>query len=140
MKDTSPVYIIDDDQDDQDAIKDIFKELDLKNPLLFFDSGKEMLTCLKSSDLTPFLILCDVNIPEMNGFELRQKLLEDKDLNYKCVPFIFWSTYANNNQIKKAYDLSVHGFFIKGKNFSEMKNSFKILFAYWNESKQPDEV
>ena len=132
-----PVYIIDDDLDDQEFILEIFEELQIKNKLFFFNSSREVLIHLKTVETTPFLILCDVNIPQMDGYELRRNLLEDKKLVYKTIPFIFWSNVASNNQIKKAFDLSVHGFFIKGKNYEELKNSLKIIFAYWQESQHP---
>ncbi|WP_348250914.1 response regulator, partial [Salmonella enterica] len=35
----------------------------------------------------PDLIISDVMMPEMDGFEFRKKLLEDKDL--KSIPFVF---------------------------------------------------
>ncbi|MEO5995889.1 MAG: response regulator [Chitinophagaceae bacterium] len=138
MNEGYPIYIVDDDQDDQEFVKEIFGELKIKNQLCFFNNGKDVLSHLKTLNHTPFLILCDVNIPLMDGFELRKLLLDDETLVYKSVPFIFWSNVASNAQIKKAYDLAVHGFFVKGKNYAELKTSLQNIFAYWKESKQPE--
>ena len=138
MNDVSPIFIVDDDVDDQEFIREIFGELEIKNQLCFFNNGKDVLAHLKSLSPKPFLILCDVNIPIMDGFELRKLLLDDQNLAYKSVPFIFWSNFASNTQVKRAYDLSVHGFFIKGKNYAELKTSLKSIFDYWQESKHPE--
>ena len=135
---TNPVFIVDDDTDDHDFIKESWKELGFPNPLLFFTNGEEALNELKVNKTTPFLILCDVNVFPMNGFELRAKLLEDASLTHKSIPFIFWSTYASNEQIKKAYALAAHGFFIKGNTIQELKEELFEMMMYWQKSKQPE--
>lgn len=139
MVQNSPIYLVDDDEDDQGFIKDILADLKIENSLLFFNTGKEMLQFLKTTKEQPFLILCDVNIPVMDGFELRKELLADEKLASKSIPFIFWSTAATSNQIKKAYDLAVHGFFIKGTTYGEMSSSLKNIINYWKDSKHPEQ-
>lgn len=138
MVQNSPIYLVDDDMDDQGFLKDILVDLKIENPLLFFNTGKEVLEFLKTTKEPPFIILCDVNIPVMDGFELRKELLADEKLAWKSIPFIFWSTAATNNQIKKAYDLAVHGFFIKGTNYGELSSSLNNIINYWKDSKQPE--
>src|SRR5688572_25373464 len=110
---TAPVFLVDDDLDNYEIMEVIFKELGYKNELIHFQNGEALLGYLKHVHSKPFLILCDVNIPIMDGFELKEKILEDGKLNYKSIPFIFLSTIASEAQIKKAYDLGGHGFFIK---------------------------
>jgi DNA-binding NarL/FixJ family response regulator len=134
---TGAVYIIDDDIDDHHLINEIWKELNLPNQLLFFSSAIDMIDHLSSAQRAPFIIICDINLPKMDGFELRQRLLESGDKNFKSVPFIFWSTHASEAQISKAYDLSAHGFFIKGTNFEQMKESFRNIISYWQTSRMP---
>lgn len=134
---TNPVFIVDDDTDDQDFVRECWKELGYENPLLFFESGEGLINELMAHNTVPFLILCDVNIPRMGGFGLKAKLLEEESLNHKSVPFIFWSTQASNEQIKKAYALSAHGFFIKGNTVKDLKESLSEIMNYWQKSKQP---
>jgi DNA-binding NarL/FixJ family response regulator len=96
-----------------------------------------MIEHLRYAERAPFIIICDVNLPKMDGFELRKKLLETGSRKFRSVPFIYWSTYASDAQILKAYDLSAHGFFIKGTNFNEMKESFEYIIKYWTKSMMP---
>ena len=134
----SPVFIVDDDRDDRYLVDEIWKELDLKNPLLFFNTAKELLTHMKlNPDKPPFIIISDVNLPEIDGFKLREILLNDESAKYKSIPFLFWSVKASQRQIKKAYDLSAHGFFIKENTVEEIKNTFKTIIQYWLKSKIP---
>ena len=114
---TAPIYIVDDDAEDEDLIKEAFVELGIRNELKFFRSAASILEELKKQAEVPFIIISDVNLPKMDGFQLREKILNDADIADKTIPFIFWSTSASEAQIKKAYDLSVHGFFLKSRTF-----------------------
>ena len=85
----------------------------------------------------PFLIISDINLPRMNGFELREKILKEASMSDKTIPFIFWSTTASEAQVKQAYELSAHGFFIKGRTFRELKEELGEIVRYWTMSLAP---
>ena len=138
MKADSPIFIVDDDEDDQTVISDVCEELKLSNPLVFFTRAEKLLSYLKENSIIPFIIISDVNLPGMDGFELRKSIIENEDIRYKSIPFIFWSGKASKKQIQKAYDLSSHGFFIKEDNFEALKSSFKRIIDYWYKSEQPE--
>ena len=132
-----PVFIVDDDVEEHDIIKEILQELNVQNPVLFFETGDAVLDHLEKDPTNPFLIICDVNLPLMDGFTLRQRFADENTLHYKSIPFIFWSTTASNDQIKKAYDYGAHGFFFKGHSYAEIKDSLSTIIAYWMSSKAP---
>jgi CheY-like chemotaxis protein len=131
------ILIVDDDTDDRELLEDAWKELDLDNELIFFNTGDEVLRYLKEEKRSPFLILCDVNIPKMDGFELKAKLLQDSEVNYKSIPFVFWSSLASPAQIQKSYDLGGNGFFVKENTFDGLKQSLLHIVEYWKQSKVP---
>ena len=133
----SPILIIDDDSDDRQLLKDAWQDLGYPNQLLFFHKGEDLLHYLTTEKTIPFLILCDVNIPRMDGFQLKTKLFEDPTTNYKSIPFIFWSSKVSNKQIQRAYDLGVNGFFEKGTSFEEIKQSLQDIVNYWQKSIVP---
>lgn len=133
-----PVLIVDEDADDKEFLLDAWADLKYENPLIFFSNGEDALHYLKTEKTTPFLILCDVNLPKISGFELKEKLLQESIINYKSIPFVFWSTAATNAQIKKAYDLGGVGFFLKGNNYDELKQSLVDIVNYWIKSKVPE--
>ena len=132
-----PVVIVDDDDDDKEIIELVWRELPYKNELVFFRTGEQVLKFLNTEDVVPFLILCDVNIPKMDGFELKKRLLADDNLNYASIPFIFWSSVASNAQIKKSYDLGGNGFFVKEDKINYIKTFFSSIMEYWIKSKTP---
>ncbi len=132
-----PIYIIDDDLDDKEIVQEVWNKIGLKNKLVFFNSGEELIKRLNQDVQNPFLIICDINLPKMNGFEIREKLLSDPETKYKTVPFIFWSNSASHSQIKKAYDLAAHGMFIKGSTMEELEKTFIRIVEYWQVSLKP---
>lgn len=134
---TGPILIINDDLDDQEFFKEAWKELEFTNQLKFFTNAKELLNYLKQDKTIPFLIISDLYLHDMNGLELKKKLLEDSYLNYRTIPFVFFSDTASNAQIEKSYDLGSHGFFIKEKNIKEIKNTLADIVKYWQKSKTP---
>ncbi len=135
---TAPILIVDDDLDDQEFLQEAWEELAFPNELIFFSNAEEVLNYLKQEVTVPFLIISDVNLPKMNGFELKKKLLEDDSVNYKTVPFVFFSNTATNTQIEKSYDLGGNGFFIKGQNMLEIKKTLTDIVNYWQKSKAPE--
>ena len=106
-----PIFIVDDDIDDHDLVKELVKELGYSNEVVSFFHGEQLLKHIETIESNPFIIICDVNLPGMDGFELRKKLEAHKSFKYKSVPFIYWSNLASQKQIKQAYDAGGHGFF-----------------------------
>jgi DNA-binding NarL/FixJ family response regulator len=131
------VWIIDDDKDDQVMVREVWKELNLENELVFLESAGAVLRHLAVIDTAPFIIICELNLPGINGFELREKMLATNSKIFKSVPFIFWSTFISESQIVQAYDLSIHGIFIKDTSFEELKKTFLYILHYWLKSKMP---
>ena len=136
----NPIIVIDTDDDDVAFIKMAMEQLKIERPIHFMNSGAELAAYLHSNAPPPFLVLCDVNLPGEDGFELRKRLTEKSDINYKSVPFIFWSNSASEHQIQYAYDLPAQGFFIKPSTFEELCSEFGIIINYWEKSRHPKQV
>lgn len=135
---TEPILIVDGDKDEWEFLQDAWEGLEYPNELIFFSDAEEVLSYLKKEKIIPFLIICDINLHKMNGFELKKKLLEDNLINYKSIPFVFFSNTATKAQIEKSYDLGSNGFFIKGKSMEEIKNTLIDIVNYWGRSKTPN--
>lgn len=138
MKITGPIIVVDDDQDDHDLLKDVCQNLGVCHFLKFFYNGMAVLKYLKTSEERPFIILCDINMPNVNGLELRRSIMEDEKVRQKSIPFVFFSTSASESQVKEAYeDLTVQGFFLKEGSFTELEKTMRLIFEYWGKCKHP---
>jgi len=88
----------------------------------------------------PFIIFSDINMPILNGMELREKVHENEDLRLKSIPYLFFSTSAEQQYVVDAYSKSIQGFFIKPNSFSEIRNTIKIIVDYWSSCVSPNYV
>jgi CheY-like chemotaxis protein len=137
MPKTGPIIIVEDDHDDQQVLKEVFEELKLPNILRFFNSCVEALNYLLTTIERPFLIISDINVPAMNGFELKEKINQNEQLRRKNIPFIFLSTTSEILTIAKAYDLYAQGYFIKPVKLLEIKEMMLKIVDYWKISSRP---
>jgi CheY-like chemotaxis protein len=134
---TEPIIIVEDDVDDQFLLKRIFERIGLDSELLFFSDAKEALNYLQTTRKKTFLILCDINMPGMNGLEFRSRINNDEPLRKKCIPFVFLSTSARQEDVTIAFDMTVQGFFQKEARFEDMEEAIRCIIMYWLKSKSP---
>ncbi len=139
MNKNGPVVVIEDDEDDQYMLGEIFKKLDYKNKIVFFKDGNTALEHLNKTDVIPFLILSDINMPKINGFELRLKVQTNEQLHIKCIPYLFFTTSSTKQAVIDAYALSVQGFFVKPDSFDKLECTIKKIMEYWQECIAPSE-
>jgi CheY-like chemotaxis protein len=140
MNISGPIIIVDDDEDDHDIIKAICKKLGICDFLMFFNSGIDLLKFLRTSNQRPFVILCDINMPAMDGLAVRKLIESDPYLKSKSVPFIFFSTSSTKEQIRTAYDMTVQGYFVKGITLEETERKLRRILEYWSDCKHPNSI
>ena len=72
-------------------------------------NGQEGYECVKA--FIPDLIISDIMMPEVDGFEFRKMLLKEPDL--KSIPFIFLTAKGGEDDILQGYDLDIQEYIIK---------------------------
>jgi CheY-like chemotaxis protein len=132
------IIIIEDDPDDRMMFEEAFCDLDLTNKRLYFDDGLAALEYLESTTDLPFIIFSDINMPRLDGLELRWKLNTDARLSLRCVPYLFFSTSVNQNSVIDAYSSSAQGFFVKPTSFNDLKDTVKLIIDYWKKCASPN--
>ncbi len=138
MNKKGAIIIVEDDLDDQALLEEVFVSLGYPNPRIYFPDGEEALKYLNETDSKPFLILSDINMPKLNGFELRQKLQTDANLQLKCIPYLFFSTSMSQKMVIDAYSMSAQGFFIKQTSFAELEKTIQTIIEYWRRCAAPN--
>ena len=139
MNKNGPVVIIEDDEDDKMMLEEIFANLKYENTIVYFKDGSDALEYLNKTEVAPFLILSDINMPKINGFELRLKVHTNEQLHLKCIPYLFFTTSANKQSVVDAYAMSVQGFFVKAHSFEKLQDTIKKIMEYWKECIAPSE-
>lgn len=138
MDNNGPVIIIEDDLDDKEMLEEVFQKLGYSNKLLFFADGQAALDFLNASEVIPFIILSDINMPKLDGFALRNKIKMDAELQIKCIPYLFFSTASTQKAVVDAYSLSVQGFFVKQTSMAELEKTISVIMEYWKRCVAPN--
>jgi CheY-like chemotaxis protein len=139
MNKNGPIIVIEDDADDQDILKEVFEKSGFKNEIIFFLDGNLALEFLNNSQNKPFLILSDVNMPKMDGFELKRRIHTNEELSIKCIPFLFFTTGSNKKSVIDAYSMAVQGYFKKPNTIGELEQTIKTIVHYWQQCISPGE-
>ena len=90
------------------------------------DSGHEVHTAANGVEgldsihsVRPELILADINMPKMSGFEMRQRLM-DSDPELARRPFVFVSAYADKSDIADGLSLGADHYLTKPIDFAAL--------------------
>ncbi|MDB5246893.1 MAG: response regulator [Segetibacter sp.] len=140
MNKGGPILIIEDDLDDQEILDDVFKELGFANKIIFFGDSQEALDFLISTDIEPFIIFSDINMPKLSGVELREKVHNNEDLRLKSIPYLFFTTSTEQKAVIDAYSKSIQGFFVKPSSYDKLLRVIRIIVEYWQECVSPNYI
>jgi CheY-like chemotaxis protein len=133
-----PIIVIEDDADDQLLLSETFQSLNYPNQVLFFSDGHDAIEYMEKTDSNPFLILSDINMPTIDGFELRDRIRNNEALKVRCIPYLFFTTGAQANAVRTAYSMSAQGFFLKPNSIMHLKNTIRKIVEYWQECSSPN--
>jgi CheY-like chemotaxis protein len=131
MSQNGPIILVEDDPDDIEIYEMIFDEFGLKNRLMVFGNPVLALEYLKKMNESPFLIICDINLPSMHGLAMREIISADEELCKKSIPFIFITTSASKNEVELAYEETVQGYFVKSDTYAGFKHQLRSILDYW---------
>jgi CheY-like chemotaxis protein len=125
------IVIIDDDEEDVELILQIVDDYIGGNHSIAFANGRIALDYLYKTREQPFIIISDINMPVMNGLELYEHIYKDEYLRLKSIPFVFLTTSSNPFEIKKAYELTVQGYFKKPNKLEDLRRTVERIIDYW---------
>lgn len=132
------IVLVDDHPYEKDFLKMALEELDIYAELEFFTGAESALEYLRTTKDHIFLIICDMNMPKMNGLDFKKVIDSDKLLRVKSVPFIFSSSGATKSQLEEAYDYRLQGYFLKPQDVKDMAKQLDLIIRYWIVSVRPD--
>jgi CheY-like chemotaxis protein len=77
----------------------------------------------------PDLIILDIKMPRMNGFDVLRILKTNQETLY--IPVVILSTSENENDITLAYSLYANSYIIKPIEITEFRSKLKSIPKYW---------
>jgi CheY-like chemotaxis protein len=126
--------LVEDDNDDCELFTEAIEAVDASVRFYFATDGKEALDKLSGKAIqSPDIIFLDINMPQMNGWQLLNRLKEDQTL--KDIPVIMYSTSSQMNDRKKASASGALCFFTKPNSFLHLKKMLEVVVSHMRENR-----
>ena len=102
MKENQKIFIAEDEETLAEIYTERFKRAGFN--VTYFKNGLELLEGLAKE--TPDVVLLDIMMPEMNGYEVLGSIHKNfSDQKKKDVLVIVWSNLSNDSEIRKAKEM-----------------------------------
>lgn len=137
MNETTNILIVDDNAANRDTLEALLTSLG--HELRFAQSGEEALK--KAIALPPDLILLDVNMPGMDGFEVCEKLRADSKL--ASVPIVITTSLDDKKSKMRGIEVGADDFITKPIDGMEIRARVKMILRlnrYRKSLRQQDEI
>lgn len=134
-----PIVIVEDTEDERVLYEIAFRNLKVPNQLRYFKNGREALDYLVTTKENPFLIICDMQMPVMDGLEFRQRVSDNPYLRKKATPFVFRTGKVTAYEVDRSYELGVQGFFQKPFEHEKNQLQIKLIVDYWKDCLEPND-
>ncbi|MFC0118627.1 response regulator [Pseudoalteromonas xiamenensis] len=127
------ILLVEDDDVSAEAVIRSLRKVDADLSITVADNGKIALDILNNTHPTlvldhPFLVLLDLNMPVMNGFEFLDAVRTDPKLK-DTVVFIL-TTSDDDRDKSKAYHQNVAGYMVKSSVGPQFARLSTLLEAY----------
>lgn len=136
MKGEKPILLIEDNLDDADLTIRAFRKNGWHHDFIVLQDGMEAMDFLFHREhVPPVLVLLDLKLPLVDGFELLEKIRAEKST--KMLPVVVFSSSREERDVKEAYCRGANGYVCKPINFSEFTEAIRILGQYWLHLNEP---
>lgn len=135
MNNKFQILSIEDNEPDFDLLKKaLLKIPDISFDITHISNGQTALEYIFKRKtfkeaITPDLIILDINLPKISGYEILRKI--KKSPKYKAIPVIMFSTSSSEEDIKKSYDAHANSYVIKSFNVDNLFQKIATMGEYW---------
>lgn len=134
---TMSILLVDDSATDAELCIDTLQQHNLANRLTWVKDGAEALEYLfaegryagRPAVVPPQLILLDLAMPKVNGFEVLRRIRSDH--RTKAIPVVVMTSSQEDRDITESYDLGVNSYVSKPVVFDEFAKTVVQLGLYW---------
>lgn len=114
--------------DDHSMIREGLKQLlELEGDFKVIAEACDGVECMeKLEEITPDVLLLDINMPNMNGLEVLEKM---KERRFRKIKVLVLTVHSEVEYLLKAVDIGVNGYLLKDSESAELK---KAIVAVMN--------
>ena len=139
--DKKKILLVEDSKDDILLIQRAFNKTKLaeKFELIIAQDGNQALTYLHDLEISsisqqgkiPMILLLDLNLPKMNGFEILQRIRSNDKT--KLIPVIVFTSSKEDQDITKSYLLGANSYVRKPIDSDKFTAVLQQIVSYWGD-------
>jgi two-component system response regulator len=128
------ILLVEDNENDVILTCEAFKLSRLSVNLHHVNDGEECMAFLRKQGRhadapTPDIILLDLKMPRMDGWEVLTAISSDETLRHLAV--VVLTTSAEEREIFRMYDLRCNSYIIKPVDFNQFVRAIRQFAEYW---------
>ena len=122
-------------EDNEDYIEFVKRAMTRVKSDLSYDivtDGKGTLQYIDTKQIPgemPRLILLDINLPDVNGIDLLNRIRSNKSTRY--TPVVMLSSSENSTDIRKAMDAGANAYLVKPVGLGPLTEQLQSVFSFW---------
>jgi len=137
------ILIAEDDPNDLELLRHVVTDHGVEVDFQSAHDGEQVVNYLRGQgqfgdrDLHPLpdIVVLDLKMPRMNGFEVLQWLWQE--LGLTRIPAVVLSGSGLEADIEEAYRLGANTYFTKPGQLAELRKIIGALIDYWRRSQRP---
>lgn len=127
------IILVEDDDVAAESVMRSFKQAGIQHPVTWVEDGAAALDVLRGQDPArkaprPRLVLLDLNMPRMNGFEFLEAVRGDPDLKHEVI-FVL-TTSSEEADKNRAYQDNIAGYMVKSAVGPQFAKLIALLEGY----------
>ncbi len=136
MTELHRLLVVEDSESDIELLREALADSEPAVELDVVRHGEDALSFLRregefEAAARPDLVVLDLNLPRMGGFEVLSALREDVDPRLRRLPVIVFTTSAMTTDIDRAYDLHASSFVTKPSGFEHYLDAVRAFREFW---------
>lgn len=129
-----PILLVENNQDDIVITKRAMAKGRIRNKMYIVHDGEEAIDFFRKRGKyknapTPTLVLLDLKMPRLDGFEVLKEVKSDENL--KSIPIIVLTSSERDKDIDLAYKLGCNSYIMKSVNFDNFIKTIISIKHYW---------
>ena len=126
------ILLVEDDPGHARLIEKNLRRSNITNDIVRFESGHNALDYLfktgkyeRNSHASPVLVLLDLNLPGMDGYQILQQMKQDE--RTKRVPVVILTTTDDAREVDKCYDLGCNVYITKPVDYAQFSQAIRKI-------------
>jgi len=137
------IVMVEDDEGHARLIEKNIRRAGVNNPIVPFTNGTQALEFLLGPDGSgevsagrQLLVLLDLNLPDMTGVDILQRVKENE--HTKRSPVVILTTTDDEREIQRCYDLGANVYITKPVGYEGFANAIRQLGLFFSVMQVPE--